>query len=178
MNWLDVAFLVIVLVAVVFGLIKGFVRELIGLASVILGFVLAALYYPALSGFMKGIINHPLAANFLAFLAIFLGVILAGSVISFLLTKIMKSLKVLAWINHLMGGLFGLIKSVVICGILVMAMLAFQFQKETLRNSKVAPLCYQAARALVYLVPEDFRAKFQGSYEEIRKGGKSHGQKI
>lgn len=178
MNWLDVAFLVIVLLAVVLGLVKGLVRELIGIASVILGFVLAALYYPALSGFMKRIVNHALAANFLAFLAIFLGVILAGSIMSFLLTKIIKSLKVLAWINHLMGGLFGLIKSVVICGVLVMAMLAFQFQKETLRNSRVAPLCYRAARALVYLIPEEFRAKFQGSYEDIRKGGKSHGQKI
>ena len=176
MNWLDIVLIVAIIVTTVWGLIKGFIRQLLGLAAVIAGLILAVLYYRGISEVLGQVIRKPLLANFLGFMVIFIATLVAGGLLGHLLTKLMKGPLDLA--NHALGGVFGFIKAVLVCGILVFTMLVFDLEQDTLRQSWVARTTFDVTKAAVNLIPQDLRAKFNASYEEIRKSGGSRGQKI
>jgi membrane protein required for colicin V production len=176
MNWLDWVLLAIIVLTGVIGLVKGFVRQAIGLVAVICGLVLAVIYYERMAGVFDTLVHNPLLSNFLGFLLIFLIVLVAGAVLGHLLTKAMKG--PLAFANRFFGFLFGLLKAVLICGILVFALVSFEVAKPALETSVLAPPCLGVTRAVINLVPRDLRARFNDSYKRIRDSGGKHGQKI
>jgi membrane protein required for colicin V production len=176
MNWLDLVLLAIILLTAILGIFKGFVKQVIGLVAVVAGLVLASLYYRETAGIFETFIKNGLVSDFLGFLLIFVLVLIAGAVLGHLITKAMKG--PLAFANRLFGGIFGFIKAVLICGILVFALVSFEIAKPALETSILAPACLGVTRAVVNLIPQDLRAKFNSSYKEIRDSGGKHGQKI
>jgi membrane protein required for colicin V production len=175
-NWLDYLLAAIILVTTILGIIRGLVKQVIGLAAVVAGLILASLYYKNVSGMFGSILHSELATHFLSFLLIFVIVLVAGSLLAWIVTKAMKG--PLALVNRVLGGAFGFLKSILICGILVFAMTTFKVGSPALRESALAPVCFALTRAVVNLIPQDLRAKFDSSYKEIRKRGEKHGEKI
>jgi membrane protein required for colicin V production len=176
MNWLDFVFLVILLGAVIAGIVRGLVRQVIGLAAVIVGLVLASLYYGGPAGIIGKVVHNRLLSHFLGFLLIFVCVLAAGGILGFLISKIMKGPLALA--NRLFGGLFGLLEALLVCGVLVFALTVFDIARPAIETSRLAPVCVGVTRAAVHLIPQDLRDKFNRSYKEIRESGGSHGEKI
>jgi membrane protein required for colicin V production len=176
MNWLDFFLLVILVLTVILGIFKGLVRQVIGLVAVVAGLVLASLYYEGAAGIFAAFIENTLLCNFLGFLLIFVVVLIAGAILGHLITKAMKG--PLALVNRLFGGVFGAVKGVLICGILVFALFSFQVAKPALETSVLARACLRVTRVAVNLIPQDLRAKFNSSYKQIRESGGKHGQKI
>ena len=84
----------------------------------------------------------------------------------------------LALVNRLFGAVFGFLKAVLICGILVFALVAFEVAKPALETSVVAPPCLGVTRAVINMIPRDLRARFNESYKRIRESGGKHGQEI
>ena len=176
MNWLDIMLLVILVLTAIVGIFKGLVKQVVGLVAVIAGLILASLYYEGAAGIFETFIKNRLLSNFLGFLLIFVVVLIAGGILGHLITKAMKG--PLAIVNRLFGGLFGAVKGVLICGILVFALFTFQVAKPALETSILAPGCLGITRAAINLIPADLRARFNSSYKEIRESGGKHGQKI
>lgn len=176
MNWLDFVLLAIIVMTMIVGIFKGFVRQVIGLVAVVAGLVLAVVYYEQTAGVFMAFVKNRLVSNFLGFLLIFVVVLVAGAILGHLVTKAMVG--PLAVINRLFGAVFGLIKAVLICGILVFALVSFEIATPALRSSVVAPVCLGVTRAVVNLVPKDLRTRFNESYQRIRESGGKHGQEI
>lgn len=176
MNWLDYVILAIVIVTAIIGIFKGFVRQVIGLAAVIAGLVLAVVYYQQTAGVFMRFVKNQLVSNFLGFLLIFVVVLTAGAILGHLFTKAMVG--PLAFANRLFGAVFGIIKAVLICGILVFALVSFEVAKSALETSVLAPACLGVTRAVVNLVPKDLRTRFNESYKRIRESGGKHGTEI
>jgi membrane protein required for colicin V production len=176
MNWLDFVLLAIILLTAVIGVFKGFVKQVIGLVAVVAGLILASLYYRETAGIFETFIKNSLLSDFFGFLLIFVLVLIAGAVLGHLITKAMKG--PLAFANRLFGAIFGFIKAVLICGIIVFALVSFEIAKPALETSILAPACLGVTRAVVNLIPQDLRAKFNSSYKKIRESGGQHGQKI
>jgi membrane protein required for colicin V production len=176
LNTLDIVLIVILLVTLVLGLIKGLVRQIIGILAVVGGLILGAVYYSRAGAVFHKIISSEMVSNFVGFLAIFLLILLAGWLVGFLVSKLIKG--PLAFVNHVMGGVLGLFKGVLICGVIVFAMLVFEVRKGTLEQSRIAPLCFQVTRAMVQLIPRDLKTKFTKFYEDMRQGGGGHGKEI
>lgn len=176
MNWLDIVLVIILSVTAIVGVFRGFARQVIGLAAVVAGLILASLYYDQTAGLFETFVRNKLVSNFLGFLLLFVIVLVAGALLSHLVTKAMKG--PLAFANRLFGGAFGFLKAVLICGVLVFALVSFEIAKPALRNSVLAPACLGVTRAVINLIPQDLRAKFNSSYKEIRESGGKHGQKI
>jgi membrane protein required for colicin V production len=176
MNWLDIILLVILILTAIIGIFKGLVKQVIGLVAVIAGLVLASLYYEGTAGMFGTFIKNTLLSNFLGFLLIFVVVLIAGGILAHLITKAIKG--PLALVNRLFGGVFGAVKGVLICGILVFALFTFQVAKPALKTSVLAPACLGITRAAINLIPADLRARFNSSYKEIRESGGKRGQKI
>ncbi len=176
LNTLDIILIAVLLVTLILGLIKGLVRQIIGILAVVGGLVLGALFYAQAASVFHKIITSETVSNFVGFLAIFLIVLLAGWLVGLLVSKLMKG--PLAFINHVMGGVLGLFKGVLICGVIVFAMLVFEVRKGALEGSRIAPLCFRVTKAMVQLIPRDLKAKFTRTYKDMRGGGGEHGQEI
>jgi membrane protein required for colicin V production len=176
MNWLDYVLLAIIVVTAIVGIFKGFVRQVIGLVAVIAGLIMACLYYEQTAGVFMTFVKNELVSNFLGFLLIFVVVLIAGAILGHLFTKAMKG--PLAFANRLFGAIFGVIKAVLICGILVFALVSFEIAKPAIETSALAPACLGVTRAVVNTIPKDLRARFNESYKRIRESGGKNGQKI
>ncbi len=176
MNWLDYVFLAIIAVTAIYGIFKGFVKQVIGLAAVVAGLVLAVFYYERAAGIFIGLVKNRLVANFLGFTLVFVLVLVAGGILGHLLTKAM--IGPLAFVNRLFGALFGIVTAVLACGILVFALVSFEMARPAVRTSVLAPACLGVARAVVHVVPKDLRSRFDESYKRVRESGGEHGQKI
>jgi len=176
MNWLDYVLLAIIVLTAIYGIFKGFVKQVLGLVAVIAGLILAVLYYAQAAGIFMGLVKNRLVSNFLAFLLIFLIVLVAGAIFGHLLTKAMVG--PLAFANRLFGAIFGVITAVLVCGILVFALVSFEMAKPAVETSVLAPACLGVARAVVHTVPKDLRQRFDESYKRIRESGGKHGQEI
>lgn len=176
LSTLDIILVIVLLATLVLGLIKGLVRQAIGLVAVVAGLLLAARYYPRAGAFVHKVVSNPIVADFIGFLALFAAVIAAGWLVGLLVSKLMKG--PLNFLDHVLGGVFGLIKGILICGVIVFSLLVFEVRQDALAGSKLAPLCFQVTRTVVRLIPGDLKAKFKSAYEGARKGGASHGQEI
>jgi membrane protein required for colicin V production len=175
-NWLDIALFVILVLSFVFGVFRGFVRQVIGLAALVAGFFIAAYYHPYLARIFGRAFASGRWSNLIAFLLIFFGVLALGSLVGFLLSKLMRG--PLRLIDRIFGGALGLVKGVLISGVIVMALLAFPTDTRALTNSTLAPYCYWLTKGMVQLVPQELKDVFNETYQKIIGSEKEHGQKI
>jgi membrane protein required for colicin V production len=176
MNWLDIILLTIMVLTAIVGIFKGLVKQVIGLIAVIAGLLLACLYYEQTALIFEKLVKNQLLSNFLGFLLIFVVVLIAGAILGHLFTKAMKG--PLAFANRLFGAVFGFLKAVLICGIIVFALVSFEIAQPAVETSVIAPACLGVTRAVINMIPQDLRAKFNESYKRIRESGGKHGQEI
>ena len=163
--WLDIFFIIIILISMIMGFVKGFLRQVIGILAVVAGLYLAIEYYHYVSNAIFEIIPHRIACNFLGFLFIFVVTLTLGWLIGVSVSKVVKgSLK---FFDRILGGGLGLLKGILICVVVVLALLIFPINKKWLSESQFAPSCLRISKTFVYLFPEGLKEKFREKYKEI-----------
>jgi membrane protein required for colicin V production len=162
MNVLDIMAFAIIGISIWGAIAKGLIVEAFSLASVILGFVLASLYYDVLDIFFLGVAS-PSRAGFVAFIVIFLGVIIIGTIVGALANKVIKKLH-LKWMDRLLGSVFGLIRGWLIVSIVFLSFAAFGVQRGNVAHSRTAPIFLESARLIVFWMPQELKAKFTEGY--------------
>lgn len=119
MNILDIVLLVCLIPAVIQGLRKGFIAQVVAIISLVLGGWLAYRFTSVVTEWLgQWISASGPALDIVAFILIFAIVV----TILFLLGKILEaSIKIilLGWLNRLLGLVFALFKYVLIIGLLV-----------------------------------------------------------
>ncbi len=175
-NWLDIVLFIIIVVSLVLGIIKGLARQVIGLTAVLLGLVLALVYYPYISQlYLRWIESHVLC-HFLGFISIFIAVLCLGWIVSWLISKIIKG--PIKFINHVLGGGLGVLKGVLICGILVFAMLVFPVNVQALKDSSLAPYCLGMTKLVAKVVPQELKDTFKETYDDILGGRPKNAKRV
>jgi membrane protein required for colicin V production len=175
-GWLDIVLAVILLGTILVGLVRGLVKETVGIAAAVAGFFIAARWYVPVAARIDRYLASPTVSKFLGFILVFAGVILVGAVVSFILSKIMVG--PLKFANHLLGGVFGLVEGMFLCGALVFALLVFPVNAKALSESRLAPYCYGVTKAMVGLIPQELKDRFKAAYQEIVKREGVDGKKI
>lgn len=163
---LDYIFVIIILVSVILALRKGLVRELISLAALIGGFLLAAFYHPVVARLFQDVAKTEAVANLLGFLIIFLAVLILGAIAAFLVNKFVK-MAALEWMDRLMGGVFGFLRGWAVCSIIALAIIAFPVRQDLIARSVFAPYLLAGSRAAVIMVPKDMKDKFYQEYQKV-----------
>src|SRR3990172_6230635 len=133
-NWLDWVLAVIVVASVVAAILKGFVRELIALAALVAALGVAALGYPGASLWFDDLTRSHEVALGLGFLTLFVGTLILGALVSALAKRLIKTAG-LQWFDRFLGGIFGLLRGVVVDCILLMTLLAFNMKPEAIQRS-------------------------------------------
>ncbi len=176
MNWIDVILISVLALTSILGVIKGLVKQVFGLLAGIVGLILALGFYSQVSWIYLRFVSNEVLANFLGFLTIFLAVLCLGWVSSYCLSKFIKGpLKLL---NNILGGGLGLLKGILICGVVVFALLVFPISKKALKESVLSPVCLQMTRAMISLIPQELKEKFKEAYQEITRRVEKDEKKI
>ena len=166
LSFLDVIFAAIFIVSIAFALLKGLAREIISLAALIGGFILAMFFYHIPAGVVEEFSKTDAIANLIGFVFIFFGSILIGAVAAFLVNRFIKAAS-LKWIDRLLGGVFGLLRGWVIASILVVALIAFPVRDDFLARSALAPYLLAGAKVAVNCVPQTMKDQFNEQYVKV-----------
>lgn len=113
LNWADFVILGIVALSVIVGVFRGFFRESVALASWILAFLAVIWFADTVATYFGSWIDRPGIAKGVATLAIFIGVLIVGAFVNYLITKLVKSSE-LSGTDRTLGSLFGLARGVAI----------------------------------------------------------------
>ncbi len=167
-NWLDYILAAIVVASVVRAMMKGFVQELISLASVLIGLVVAAIGYQRAALWFDDLTKSHEVALGLGFLVLFLGTLLAGALVGLLARKLIKSTGI-EWFNRFLGGIFGLVRGVLIDAIMLMVLLAFAIKPDVVQKSALAPYVTTGTRVIALVMPGSLRDQFHLGFEKFRE---------
>lgn len=119
MGALDIIILVIVAASAVWGIFKGFVRQIVSIVALLLGIWCAFKFTAYLSAQAKELLSLTIAQNTLhiiMFVAIFIVVMILAHFIGKGIEGIVK-LSMLSWLNRLLGFLFGALKAIIILSV-------------------------------------------------------------
>ncbi len=139
-NWLDWAIVAVVGLSILLSLWRGFVREAMSLLGWVIAFVLANLYSDVLAKQLAGTIDNESARHVAAYVIVFVAVLVATNLISFLLKQVvwMTGLTVL---DRILGTVFGFARGVLL--ILVAVLLARELlpsdNLQVLKGSQLMP---------------------------------------
>jgi len=106
MEYADYAVIGIIVISVLVGAIRGFIKEAFSLAVWAAAFLVAFQYSGAVALQLESHIELPSARTSLAFVGLFLAVLLVGGLLTFLIGKLVEKTG-LSGTDRLLGGVFG-----------------------------------------------------------------------
>jgi membrane protein required for colicin V production len=121
MTIFDYAVLVIVGLSVLLSMMRGFVREILALASWVVAFFVAKAYVLELAPLLPQAIPNTSLRYLAAFIILFLATLLICSLLAIALSQIFKQIG-LSWLDRILGAFFGLARGILI--VVVMVLLA------------------------------------------------------
>jgi len=165
LDWLLLAILVY---SIAVSWFKGFIREVLGLITVLAAVLLGAWFYRGVGRLFKDVVRTENIALFFGFSLIFVVTLVAGFVVIWLITKFMKFAK-LQWADRLLGAAFGFIRGWVISAAILLALTAFEIQTERLKGSELAPYFLPGSRVIAVMTPYEMKAKFLVGYRALER---------
>jgi membrane protein required for colicin V production len=167
-NWLDWVLATVIVVSVVTAMMKGFVREMISLAAVIAALIVAAVEYRQVAVYFEDITKSHEVALGAAFLTLFVGILLLGALISLLAQKLIKTAGI-HWFDRFLGGVFGLVRGVLVDSVLLMVLVAFAIKPGSVQKAVLAPYVTTGARVIVLAMPDELKTQFRAGFEQFRQ---------
>jgi membrane protein required for colicin V production len=169
MNGFDIVLLVLGCALVVIGMVKGLVRILIGIAALVFAFALAARYHRPLAERLGGLEIGSEPTMLISWVLIFIGVMLAGGLVAFLVRKLLKA-AMLSWADRIAGAALGLVAATLTAGLLILPVVAYSpWGEQALRGSILAPYVTVVADLANTMVPDDLSERYNQKIEELRR---------
>ena len=119
MTLLDLAVIAIVGLSVLLSVIRGLVREVLALAAWVVAFLAANMLAATVAPWMPAALPSEELRLLAGFLCVFVGVLIAMSVLAILVSKLVKSAG-LGLEDRLLGAAFGLARGLLVVMILVL----------------------------------------------------------
>lgn len=154
LNEIDYGIVAIISVSVLFGLLRGFVREAMSLVTWIVAAILGTLYCDEVAAWFTSI-SIVGVRLLLAFILIVLVTLIAGGIISHLISKLIQSTK-FSITDRIVGILFGLARGVAIIAIVIlMVKPSIIAKKEIWKTSVLVPQFEPTSLWIKSKLPED-----------------------
>ena len=166
MTILDIVAALIVIVSVATAAHKGLAAELIFLASVVAGLVLAFAFYDRLAALLSDLGSSESLALLGGFLLIVAAVVAGGLLMTKLARNTLKLLY-LRWTDRLLGAVFGVLRGWLVVAIIFLAMTAFPVTGNLVANSISGEFFLTSAGIVVRFAPEDLQERFSKEYQRI-----------
>lgn len=160
MSWLDAAIVIVFLFFIVTAFQNGFVREIVSMASAIVGLVLAGLFYDNIADSLLSSIDNVPTKDVIAFLIIFGGVSIAGQLVAMLVHPAVVIMQ-LGIADQLLGAAFGAVKAFVIIEALLILMVTYPRydMDKRIDESDFAGIMLDAATPVLKILPSEFDSR-------------------
>ncbi len=130
MTYVDYALIAIVAISMVFGVIRGFLRESIGLMAWLGGLWFAWREAPRLVPHLGGALTDTELQIWVARGLILVAIVVCGWLVATLLSYLVHRSGISLSVDRLFGGVFGLVRGAVIASLLVMLGQAAELMDE------------------------------------------------
>lgn len=121
MTVIDIILLGIILIFVLTGIIRGFIKEIFGKVSVVAAIFFGIIFTPVLEKSLITLVKQPLLCKILSFLLIFVIVFLIVKIVQHILQKIFSG-EILKGLDRTLGAVFGLLEGLVICYFIILVL--------------------------------------------------------
>jgi len=168
-NAFDVILIAVIVAGAVLGLARGLMRIVIGLLSIVVAFFLASHFQDPVAAFFTGHHVGQTTARIAAYVVIFLGTMIAGGVVAWIVGKILK-LAMLSWADRLAGGAVGILGAM-LAGAFLVHPLASSAPggSNLLAGSKLAPYLATVADMGNKLAPDAVAKRYDEGMAMMRK---------
>ena len=142
MVWVDIVLIIVLMILALHGLLIGIIRSVFDIVGILIGYVLAVSF--------SGAIGMP---RFLAFLLIFVLIVVAIHILGRIISKAMRTTP-LGAIDRILGGLLGLAKGLVICFVFLLILLLLQKSNKAVYRSTIAPQILRGGLIASQVLPD------------------------
>ena len=157
MNWLDAAIVIVWLFFIVTAFQNGFIREVIGLGTTVVGLILAGLFYDDLSDALLKSIDNETTKEMIAFTIIFATTAVLGQLLAMLVHPAIALMQ-LGVADQLAGAVGGALKGGVIITSMLVLLVTYPVydMDERIAESEFAELMLDSATLVLRLLPAEF----------------------
>lgn len=167
LSILDWGIVLVLVLSVLEAAAQGLLYELFALAGAVVGYLVAAWEYPRLAVWYLRYMNSQWAADIAGFLTIFVVIAFLGGAIGRIARWAVSGVG-LRWFDRVLGGLFGFLRGVAVCTVVVMALASFSPTSPYLQQSRIAPFLLVTGRTLIWAAPAELRERFRDGWNVLR----------
>jgi len=138
MNWVDASIMIVTGLSCIFGIWRGLVKEVLSLVTWVFALLVARMYSEVVADVLFSSFDNITVRYVTAFALIFIGVMMFGTFVNFLMSKLLIFTG-LKFADRLLGGLFGIARGVLIVVIGLFFSSFFLSQAEYWQKSKLIP---------------------------------------
>lgn len=153
MAAVDIVFLALIAISSLAGFVRGFVKEALSLAAWVAAVIVAGLFSSELGDMMSGLIANPSLRRLAAFALLFVLTVFIGSLIGNLISGL-TSAAGLRGTDRLLGGLFGVLRGIVILVLVVLLTRPFEFSRPWYQDSLLVPYVVAVSEQVQALISE------------------------
>jgi len=164
MNWLDILLLGALALFTLLGVYWGLIRQVLAVAGLVIGIVVAGRYGPEVAGWLTSFTNDDALAGWIGFIIVLVGVSAAASILASAL-RLFVGLLFLGWLDHLLGGVLGLVQAAIACGILLALSVIYPQPAidQALASSQLASLFLGVGQVAALLLPDQLQQVLQAA---------------
>lgn len=130
MSWVDIVVVAVIALSAIIGFVRGFLRELLGLASWVVAFYLAFKFAAPFSDYLQQWIDVDSARLAVAFAIIFLVVLIIGAILNYLLGRLVSGTG-LAGTDRVIGLVYGIVRGAAVLIVLTLLVGVTSIPRET-----------------------------------------------
>lgn len=167
-NWLDWTLAAIVVISVTAAALKGFIQELISLASLVAALAVAGLGYERAAGWFEDLSHSHSVAQGAGFAALFLSTLAMGALVALAARELLRKTGLQA-LDRVLGAVFGLARGVILDVVLLMVMVSFAVKPGAVQGSLFAPYVVTGSRVIARAMPRTLQDQFQAGFQKFRQ---------
>lgn len=138
MSMIDIIILGIIAVSALLGVFRGLIKEALSLASWVIAIIAGTMFSGQVADLLENLINNPSLRRIAAFAILFIAVIFIGTLVSNLISRLTQAAG-LKGADRALGGLFGIIRGVIIVLVIVFVSMPFDFSQRWFDDSLLIP---------------------------------------
>jgi membrane protein required for colicin V production len=167
MTLFDLFLIALLAYSTIAAFVRGILRELVPLAGLVLGILLASWNYDKVTPMLGKMVQEPGTARIVAFLLILSVVVVASLMLGHALRKTVDAIG-LGFFDRLLGAVFGFVRGCLLGVAVVMAIAAFIPQSTWTLNSILTPYFLEGAHAVSFVVPQQLREQILEGAVELK----------
>ena len=154
MTWFDYSVIAIVILSALLGWWRGLVYEVLALLGWLVAGIVARLFAAKVAPYMPAALGAEAVRIVAAFAVLFIGALIVGGIVAWLLSKLFKWVG-LGWLDSLLGGVFGVLRGVlVVLALVLLAGLTGLPKEPSWRNAALSKPLENVALAVKVWLPE------------------------